>query len=113
MGRYPQRNTGVAVNLPVSNQPASTTIAWNDTFYGVGDPRTGNFVPDCDLRNSAVNGECGAWGDRSFGQVREGNTRFAGDAIGGLNNEDYNWQGNVSVQQQLRSNTGLIVAHFR
>ncbi len=105
LGRYPARNTGVAVNLPVSNQPTSTTIAWNDA--------NGNFVPDCNLRNPLANGECGAWGDRTFGQVREGNTRFADDAIGGFNLENYNWQGNVSVQHQLRANMGLTVAYFR
>ena len=87
LGRYPARNTGVGVNLPVSNQPTSTTIAWNDA--------NGNFVPDCDLTNPGANGECGAWGDRTFGQVREGNTRFADDARGGFNLENYNWQGNV------------------
>jgi Carboxypeptidase regulatory-like domain len=113
LGRYPQRNTGVAVNLPVSNQPTSTTIAWNDTFYGAGDPRSSNFVPDCDLRNPLANGECGAWGDRTFGQVVGGNTRFADDALRGYNLENYNWQGNVSVQQQLRPNVGLTVAYFR
>jgi len=113
LGRYPQRNTGVAVNLPVSNQPTSTTIAWNDTFYGAGDPRSSNFVPDCDLHNPLANGECGAWGDRSFGQVVGGNTRFADDALRGLNLENYNWQANVSVQQQLRSNVGLTVGYFR
>ena len=105
LGRYPQRNTGVAVNLPVSNQPTSTTIAWNDA--------NGNFVPDCDLHNPLANGECGVWGDRTFGQVIGGNTRFANDAIGGYNLEAYNWQGNVSVQQQLRNNVGLTVAYFR
>ena len=98
LGRYPQRNTGVAVNLPVSNQPTSTTIAWNDA--------NGNFSPDCDLRNPLANGECGAWGDRTFGQVVGGNTRFADDALSGFNQENYNWQGNVSVQQQLRSEHG-------
>ena len=113
VGRYPQRNTGVAVNLPVSNQPTSTTIAWNDAFYGPADPRSGNFIPDCDLHNPLANGECGAWGDRSFGQVVGGNTRFADDALTGLNKENYNWQGNVSVQQQLRQNVGLTVAYFR
>jgi hypothetical protein len=113
LGRYPQRNTGVAVNLPVSNQPTSTTIAWNDQFYGAGDPRSGNFVPDCDLRNPLANGECGAWGDRSFGQVVGGNTRFADDALTGFNKENYNWQANVSVQQQLRPSVGLTVAYFR
>src|SRR6266545_335273 len=113
LGRYPSRNTGVAVNLPVSNQPTSTTIAWNDTFYGPGDPRSSNFFPDCDLRNPSPNGECGAWGDRTFGQVVGGNTRFAADAIGGYNLENYNWQGNVSVQQQLRANIGLTVNYCR
>jgi len=105
LGRYPQRNTGVGVNLPVSNQPTSTTMSWTDT--------NGNFIPDCDLRNPVANGECGAWNDRTFGQVREGNTRFADDARGGFNLESYNWQGNVSVQHQLRPNMGLTVAYFR
>jgi hypothetical protein len=113
LGRYPQRNTGVAVNLPVSNQPTSTTIAWNDQFYGPGDPRSGNFVPDCDLRNPLANGECGAWGDRSFGQVVGGNTRFADDALTGFNKENYNWQANISLQQQVRPNVGVTVAYFR
>jgi hypothetical protein len=105
LGRYPQRNTGVAVNLPVSNQPTSTTIAWNDA--------NANFIPDCDLRNPVANGECGAWSTRNFGQVVGGDTRFAADALEGFNKENYNWQGNVSVQQQLRANMGLTVAYFR
>jgi hypothetical protein len=113
LGRYPARNTGVGVNLPVSNQPTSTTMSWNDTFFGAGDPRSGNFVPDCDLRNPLANGECGAWNDRTFGQVREGNTVFADDARGGFNLENYNWQGNIALQHQLRSNMGLTVAYFR
>jgi hypothetical protein len=105
LGRYPARNTGVAVNLPVSNQPTSTSRAWADA--------NGNFVPDCDLRNRVPNGECGAWNDLTFGQVREGNQRFADDSIGGFNLENYNWQGNVSLQQQLRANVGLTVGYFR
>ena len=113
LGQYPARNTGVGVNLPVSNQATSTSRAWNDTLLGSGDPRSGNFVPDCDLRNRVANGECGAWNDLTFGQVREGNQRYADDARGGFNLENYNWQGNVSVQQQLRANMGLTVAYFR
>jgi hypothetical protein len=105
LGRYPARNTGVAINLPVSNQPLSTTMSWTDA--------NGNFVPDCDLHNPLANGECGARSDQTFGQVRQGNTTFADDAREGFNLENYNWQGNVSVQHQLRSNMGLTVAYFR
>jgi hypothetical protein len=104
LGQYPARNTGVGVNLPVSNQPINTTRSWADN---------GNFVPDCDLRNPLANGECGQWADLTFGQVREGNTRFADDARGGFNLENYNWQGSVTLQHQLRANMGLEVAYFR
>ena len=105
LGRYPQRNTGVAINLPVSNQAQSTTRTWTDS--------NGNFVPDCDLLNPAVNGECGVWNDRTFGQVVGGNTRFADDAREGFNGENYNWQGSASVQHQLRPNMGVSAAYFR
>ena len=104
LGQYPQRNTGVGINLPVSNQPTTTTRSWTDN---------GNFVPDCDLKNPLPNGECGQWADLTFGQVREGNTRFADDAREGFNRESYNWQGSIAVQHQLAANMGLEVAYFR
>jgi carboxypeptidase family protein len=104
---------GGSVDVPLSNQAASTTRTWNDSFYGAGDPRTGNYVPDCDLLNPAVNGECGAWNDLTFGQIRTGNTRLAQDALSGFNQQDYNWQASVSVQHELRSNVALNVGYFR
>ena len=114
LGRYPIRNVGAAVDIPSTQQQAtSTSRTWNDSFYGVGDPRTGNFVPDCDLRNSAVNGECGVWSDLSFGQIRAGSTRRAEDALTGFNLQNYNWQGSIAVQRQLRQNMGLSVGYFR
>src|SRR5712691_3858060 len=113
LGRYPVRNTGVAVDIPSSNQSLSTTRSWNDSLYPVGDPRRGNYTPDCDLLNPAVNGECGQWSDLAFGQIRASNTRRADDARGGFNKQNYNWQGSVSVQHQLRPNMGLNVGYFR
>jgi hypothetical protein len=63
--------------------------------------------------NPAPNGECGQWSDLSFGRVSGGNTHRAADALSGYNQQNYNWQGSVSVQHQLRRNMGLTVAYFR
>ncbi|MEQ1912925.1 MAG: carboxypeptidase-like regulatory domain-containing protein, partial [Vicinamibacterales bacterium] len=38
---------------------ATARRPWNDSFYPVGDPRRGNYVPDCDLRSPLGNEECG------------------------------------------------------
>jgi hypothetical protein len=104
LGRYPFRNTGVAVNLPVANMSQFTDRSWNDA--------NGNYVPDCNLLNPAAHGECGAWSDRTFGQPTPG-TRFADDARGGFNLQNYNWQGSVQVQHELRQNVGVNVGYFR
>ncbi len=104
LGRFTPYLTAVT-NNPALNQPASTTRTWTDA--------NGNYIPDCDLTNAAVNGECGAWSDLTFGRVRAGNTRYADDALSGLDRQLYNWQGSVSIQQELRRNVALNVGYFR
>ena len=103
LGRYSSQLVAAAQN-PTRNMAASTTRNWNDANR--------NYVPDCDLRNPASNGECGAWSDLNFGQLIPG-TRNAADALEGFNRQDRNWQASVSVQHELRSNVGLNVAYFR
>ena len=114
-GRYTPYIGGQAgvVDIPALNQAASTTRTWNDSFFPVGDPRRGNYVPDCDLKNSVAHDECGAWDQATFGQLRGSNTRRAEDALRGFNQQDYNWQGSVSVQHELRTNVALNVGYFR
>jgi hypothetical protein len=104
LGRYPFRNTGVAVNLPAANMSQFTDRSWNDANR--------NYVPDCDLLNPVANGECGAWSDRTFGGTRP-SVRFADDAREGFNLQNYNWQGSVQVQHELRQNLGVSVGYFR
>jgi hypothetical protein len=60
-----------------------------------------------------ANGECGALSDATFGQVKAGSTRYAADALSGFNKSFNNWQGSVSVQQQLRQGMALNVGYFR
>ena len=103
LGRYVPY-TIAASNNPAANQAVTTGRTWNDT--------DGNYVPNCDLTNPNANGECGAWSDRTFGQLRAG-TRFADDALTGFNKQFANWQGSVSIQQQLRQGMALNVGYFR
>ena len=82
LGRYVSKS---AITVPQANNPVQTSInsvtrTWNDSFYPVGDPRRGNYKPDCDLSVRGVTGECGAMGNQNFG----GNfptTRYADDAL--------------------------------
>lgn len=104
LGRY-NRYELAAVDVPALNQATNTTRTWNDANR--------NYVPDCDLRNPVPNGECGPWSDLTFGQTRAGSTRRADDAREGFNRQQYNWQGSVSVQQELRPNVALNVGYFR
>jgi len=103
IGRYTPLSYS-ALNNPASNASSNTTRTWTDS--------NGNYVPDCDLRNPQVNGECGIWGDLSFGGVRPG-TSWAENAIKGFNVQQYNWQGSVSLQQELRPGVALNVGYFR
>src|SRR4029079_1161319 len=89
---------------PANNQANSTARTWADN---------GNYVPDCDLRNPAANGECGPWSDLTFGQVRAGSTRRVADALGGYNLQDYNWQAAVQVQHALPPHAPVNAGYFR
>jgi hypothetical protein len=106
LGRYVPFTTA-ASNNPATNQAASATRTWADA--------NGNYVPDCVLDASVpgANGECGALSDTTFGQVRAGNTQYASDALSGFNKQLSDWQGSVSIQQQLRAGMALNVGYFR
>ena len=112
LGRYVPLAVATVAN-PASQQAQSATRNWDDNTFGAGDLRSGNYVPDCDLRNPIANGECAARSDTTFGQVTQGNTRRADDSRTGFNLQGYNWQGSVSIQQELRPGMALNVGYFR
>jgi hypothetical protein len=105
------RATGSAA--PQQSQSASTTRSWNDSVFGPGDPRSSNYVPDCDMLSPDSNGECGPWSDRNFGKATALTSRNAPDSIEGFNRQSYNWQGSASIQHELRPGLGLNVGYFR
>ena len=110
---------GLSVGLAESVHPelangavSSTTRTWNDSFFGAGDPRTGNFVPDCDLNNNALNGECAATANSAFGTTVV-NTNRTDDVTTGFGNREYSWMASAGVQHELRPGVAINVSYFR
>ena len=114
-GRY---NLLQQLDLAQANSPAfriaqSATRTWNDiSTFPAGDPRNGNFVPDCDLLNPAVNGECGRVSNTNLGTQVLGTT-YDPKLLKGFGVRPYNLQSSVSVQQELSDGVGLNVGYFR
>jgi hypothetical protein len=111
LGRYPDIIRVSPAN-PVNTFSLTTNRTWNDVALGVGDARSGNFRPDCDLLNPVANGECGAWSDQNFGRPRV-TTRNAPDALEGFNKQFYNWQTSLTFQHELTQGLALNVGYFR
>jgi hypothetical protein len=85
--------------------------SWNDQLFGATDPRSGNFVPDCNLNDLKANGECGDIQNPLFGQPASAQT-LADDARKGWGNREFNYQWNVQVQHELRPGLGVSVGYF-
>jgi hypothetical protein len=100
-------------NNPVITSVVSTNRTWSDQFYGAGDPRSGNFVPDCVLTNPAANGECGPIDNRNFGQNNPSATRYDLAYLNGFGKRDYLWEVTAEVQQQLGSRMSLTAGYYR
>lgn len=97
--------TGVASLFdPVNSSVNSTTRAWNDL--------NGNFLPDCDLRGAASNGECGAMANAAFGRLRV-TTRPDPDWVTGWGKRGYNWQASFSVDRELMPNVAVQAGYYR
>ena len=114
IGRYVSKS---AITVPQANNPVTTSInsvtrTWNDSFYPVGDPRRGNYIPDCDLANRGVNGECGAMANPNFGGLNV-TTRYADDALLGYGARGYNWDFTAEVQHQLRPGVSISGGYYR
>jgi uncharacterized protein (DUF2141 family) len=107
LGRY------VMATTPTGNPAGITTTAnraWNDSFYPVGDPRRGNYFPDCDLVNMQANAECGA-GPLNFGQLTSV-TAFNDETRFGWGNRPWSAEFSASVQHQIVPRVAMDVGYF-
>ena len=98
---------------PVATSVASATRQWNDNFFGAGDPRSGNFVPDCDFSNPAINNECGVLSNLLFGDQNTRATRYDPDVLTGFGKRQYNWETIAGVQHELTRGLSVNTSYFR
>jgi hypothetical protein len=108
LGKY------VLATTPIGNPAGLSTTAtraWNDSFYPEGDPRRGNYVPDCDLLNMAANAECGV-GPLNFGQLSS-IPAFNPDTRFGWGHRPWNAELSTSVQHELMPRLSLDAGYFR
>ena len=82
----------------------STSRSWTDSNR--------NFVPDCDLINTAANGECGAMANANFGKLVPGRTYDAA-VMKGWGARGYNWEFSAGVQHELAPRIALDAGYFR
>jgi hypothetical protein len=118
MGRYVTTTNTVNEWLFYSpagalNFVSNTTRGWNDSFYGNGDPRTGNYTPDCDLLNPAGNGECGAMANANFGKPAVQNLAVDPGTTSGWNKREYSWDMTLGITQQIAPRVSVEVDYIR
>jgi hypothetical protein len=112
VGRYTtENNLGIAdANNPLAASNATTSRSWDDFKFPEGDPRRGNYKPDCNFADQAdTTGECGP-GNPNFGKVIITNT-YADDVTRA--NRGYNWATSASIQHELRPGVALNFGYFR
>jgi hypothetical protein len=105
-GRYVTYETTAITKAtnPAAAIAISTTRTWNDTNF--------NYVPDCNLNNPALNGECGALDNQRFGTPIP-TTRYDTDVTEGFGVRPFTWQGSAGIQHEIRPGFALSVGYFR
>jgi hypothetical protein len=98
-------NAGGAGPHPVSSLVNTTSRTWLDTNL--------DFIPQCDLTNTAANGECAAVANPGFGSTNTNALRFDRDALFGWGARGYNWELGVGVQREILPRMSLDVGYFR
>jgi len=106
LGRYVEvetTDTGIS-NVPSNQIVGLASRTWNDANR--------NFVPDCDLKSTGANGECGALDNARFGtQVRT--LQWEDDVLKGWGKRGYNWQHSAGIQHELRPGVALNATYYR
>jgi hypothetical protein len=107
LGTYVQGVTAANNDLdlnPIIRTAISTTRTWTDTNK--------DFVVNCDLANTAKNGECDAMNNKNLGREVFDRT-YDPEFIQGWGVRPYSWSLGMSVQQEIMPRVSVNVGYFR
>jgi len=96
----------------VSDAPNPILRVANQTTQRTWADANRNFVPDCNLNNFAINGECGAVDNQNFGTDIPG-TSYDPDLMKGWGKRSFNWEFTTSVQQEIIPRMSVEVQYAR
>ena len=85
--------------------PPQTTRSWND--------RNLNYIPDCDLLNTAANGECGAAANLNFGKLVTPTSTYDPNLMEGSGVRPGNWQFGIAIQQEVFPRVSVEAGYHR
>jgi hypothetical protein len=89
---------------PAVTFAASTGRGWFDA--------NGDYVANCNLNNSAANGECGPWDNQNFGKATSG-AAVNPKTLEGWGSRPFDWQTSVSLQQEILPRVSAEVSYNR
>ena len=104
-GRYVLAQGATAGSSPSGSLANSTNRSWTDVDR--------DFVPDCDLVNLELNGECGRASNLRFGQVLAPTVRWNTDVLRGWHVRPYNWEFSTGIQHELVPRVAVEFGYFR
>ena len=88
---------------PYFNLANVVTRSWND--------QNRDYVPQCDLLNPTLNGECGTISDLRFGGLLPSTTTDS-DTLSGWSKRPGNWEFSASAQHELMPRVGLNFGYY-
>jgi hypothetical protein len=107
IGRYTAKlGTEIAETAnPINTSVNTTTRSWTDANR--------NYVPDCDLGNFTLNGECGPISNSNFGTNNPTATRYNPETLNGYGKRDFNWDFTTEVQHELMPGFAVTGGYYR
>jgi len=107
-------NGNYSISNPIARIATTATRTWTDNGTGgPGTPGYGDFIPQCDLTNNALNGECAATTQTTFGTSALTTAAIDTNLLNGWGVRPRDWQVGVSVQQQVLPRVSVEIGYLK